>query len=215
MSKVYWNAKKTCKSYNVQVAIYYRNSCSKGQSIYVSEVFPLPFFDEYDYVSAFYPPHNIDPLQRRHNERDVVSNHQPHDCLFKRLFRRRSKKRPKFRVTGLCGGIHRSPVNSPHKGPVTRKMFPFDGVIMLKDVTDIYFMRRFCRQRWCRSLFLSYKLWVNISYGSIESDCYVTFIKYSRIKQSAYYMGYILGLNHQYIFFSGHRRDFWENWNTN
>ena len=27
-------------------------------------------------------------------------------------------------------GIHRSPVNSPHKGPVTRKIFPFDNVIM-------------------------------------------------------------------------------------
>ena len=26
--------------------------------------------------------------------------------------------------------IHRSPVNSPHKWPVTRKMFPFDDVIM-------------------------------------------------------------------------------------
>ena len=26
-------------------------------------------------------------------------------------------------------GIHRWPVNSPHKGPVTRKMFPFDDVI--------------------------------------------------------------------------------------
>ena len=28
-------------------------------------------------------------------------------------------------------GIHRWPVNSLHKGPVTRKMFPFDDVIML------------------------------------------------------------------------------------
>ena len=27
-------------------------------------------------------------------------------------------------------GIHRSPVNSPHKWPVTWKMFPFDDVIM-------------------------------------------------------------------------------------
>ena len=27
-------------------------------------------------------------------------------------------------------GIRRGPVNSPHKGPVTRKMFPFDDVIM-------------------------------------------------------------------------------------
>ena len=26
--------------------------------------------------------------------------------------------------------IHRGPVNSPHKGPVTRKMFPFHDVIM-------------------------------------------------------------------------------------
>ena len=29
-------------------------------------------------------------------------------------------------------GIHRRPVNSPHKGPVTRKMFSFDDVIMLR-----------------------------------------------------------------------------------
>ena len=29
-------------------------------------------------------------------------------------------------------GIHRGPVNSPHKWPVTRKMFPFDDVIMYK-----------------------------------------------------------------------------------
>ena len=28
-------------------------------------------------------------------------------------------------------GIHRSPVNSPHKRPVTRKMFPYDDVIMM------------------------------------------------------------------------------------
>ena len=27
-------------------------------------------------------------------------------------------------------GIHRSPVNSPHRWPVTRKLFPFDDVIM-------------------------------------------------------------------------------------
>ena len=28
-------------------------------------------------------------------------------------------------------GIHRRPVNSPHKRPVTRKMFPFDDIIMV------------------------------------------------------------------------------------
>ena len=30
----------------------------------------------------------------------------------------------------LVRRIHRWPVNSPHKGPVTRKIFPFDDVIM-------------------------------------------------------------------------------------
>ena len=29
-------------------------------------------------------------------------------------------------------GIHRGPVNTPHKWPVTRKMFPFDDVIMIR-----------------------------------------------------------------------------------
>ena len=29
-------------------------------------------------------------------------------------------------------GIHQGPVNSQHKWPVTRKMFPFDDVIMIK-----------------------------------------------------------------------------------
>ena len=35
-------------------------------------------------------------------------------------------------ITGFSGfgrGIHRSPVDSPHTGPMTRKIFPFDDVI--------------------------------------------------------------------------------------
>ena len=67
-------------------------------------------------------------LQWHHNGCDCVSNHQPHDCLLNLLFRRRSKKTSKLRVTGLCAW--NSLVTSPHKGPVTRKMFPFDDVIM-------------------------------------------------------------------------------------
>ena len=34
----------------------------------------------------------------------------------------------------FVGGIHRGPVNSLHKWPVTRKMFPFDDVIMFYGV---------------------------------------------------------------------------------
>ena len=41
-------------------------------------------------------------LRWRHNGCDSISNHQPHHCLLNRLFRRRSKKTSKLRVTGLC-----------------------------------------------------------------------------------------------------------------
>ena len=74
---------------------------------------------------------NDKTLRWCHNGRVGVSNHLPHDCLLNCSFRRRSKKTSKLRVTGLCvRGIHRWPVNSLHKWPVTRKMFPFDDVIM-------------------------------------------------------------------------------------
>ena len=55
-------------------------------------------------------------LQWRHNGRDTVSNHLPHDCLLNRLFRRRSKKTSKLRVTGLCAG------NSPGTGEFPAQM---------------------------------------------------------------------------------------------
>ena len=67
-------------------------------------------------------------LQWRHNGRHSVSNHQPHDCLLKRLFRRRSKKTSKLRVTGLCAG------NSPGTGE-----FPAE---MASNAENIFIWRR-------------------------------------------------------------------------
>ena len=43
-------------------------------------------------------------LQWCHNELDAVSNHRRFDCLLNRLFRRRSKKTSKLRISGLCEG---------------------------------------------------------------------------------------------------------------
>ena len=63
-----------------------------------------------------FPRHGFITLQWRHNERDSVSNHQPHDCLLNRLFRRRSKKISKPRVIGLCAG------NSPGTGEFPARM---------------------------------------------------------------------------------------------
>ena len=52
----------------------------------------------------------LQALQWRHNECNGISNHQPHDCLLKQLFRLRSKKTSKLHVIGLCAG------NSPVTG---------------------------------------------------------------------------------------------------
>ena len=61
-------------------------------------------------VSQFLHIHLHTTLQWRHNGLDGVSTHQPHYCLFNRLFRLRSKKTSKLRVTGICAG------NSPVTG---------------------------------------------------------------------------------------------------
>ena len=59
--------------------------------------------------SGVYPPHAttllyVITLRWHHNGRDSVSNHQPHDSLHNRLFRRRSKKTSKLGVTDLFAG---------------------------------------------------------------------------------------------------------------
>ena len=63
-------------------------------------------------------PHscNLSALRWRHNDHAGVSNHQPHGCSLNRLFRRKSKKTSKLRVTGLCAG------NSPGTGEFPAQM---------------------------------------------------------------------------------------------
>ena len=60
--------------------------------------------------------HHYDDVIMGENGRDGISNHQPHDCLLNRLFRRRSKKTSKLRVTGLCAW------NSPGTGEFPAQM---------------------------------------------------------------------------------------------
>ena len=105
-------------------------------------------------------------LQWRHNECNGDSNHRPVECLLNRLYRRRSKKTSVFRVTGLCEGNPRwrGQVNSPLKEPVTRKMFPFDEVI-------IYY---------CETTLKNIGKWITWNHE-----------KTKHIKPCAYFMGYI------------------------
>ena len=78
-------------------------------------------------------------LRWRHNGCHGVSHYQPRDCLLNLLFRHRSNNTSELRVTGLCAR------NSPHKGPVTRKMFPFDDIIM---TYQMRFHELFVSQMW-------------------------------------------------------------------
>ena len=69
-------------------------------------------------------------LQCRHNECDGVSNHQPHDCLLSIYLDADQRKHQSSASLAFVRGIHRWPVNSPHKRPVTRKIFPIDDIII-------------------------------------------------------------------------------------
>ena len=90
---------------------YTAYECSNGPN-------PILLISECPYISdtgtSSRGPLNI--LQWRHNGHDGVSIHQPLDCLLKRLFRRRSKKTSKLRLTGLCAW------NSPVTGEFPAQM---------------------------------------------------------------------------------------------
>ena len=69
-------------------------------------------------------------LQWRHNEWDGVSNHRRLDFCSTVCSGLAHRKHQSSASMAFEGGIHRWPVNSPHKGPVTRKMFPVGDVII-------------------------------------------------------------------------------------
>ena len=66
---------------------------------------------------------HVATLQCRQTEHEGVPTRQRLECLLDRLFRRRSNKSSKLRVTGLCEGIHQWPVDSPKKGPLRGNCF--------------------------------------------------------------------------------------------
>ena len=64
-------------------------------------------------------------LQWRHNGRDGVSNHQPHDWFTQSFIQAQDQR--KHQSSASLAFV---PGFTPHKWPVTRKMLPFDDVIM-------------------------------------------------------------------------------------
>ena len=82
-------------------------------NILLDRYFMFSKFHIHKHVDQFIP---LLSLQWRHNGRDGVSNHQPHDCLLNRLFRRRTRKTSKLPGTGLF------PENSPGTGEFPAQM---------------------------------------------------------------------------------------------
>ena len=77
--------------------------------------------------------------QWRHNKRGGASNYRRFKCLLIHLFRRRSRETSNGPTPlAFVSGIYRWPVDSPHKGLVTRKMYPFGDVIMVHPTDYIY-----------------------------------------------------------------------------
>ena len=72
----------------------------------------------------------VEALRWRHNRRNGVSNHQPRHVYSTVYSGADERKHQSSASLAIVRWIHRGPVNSPHKWPVTRKMFPFDDVIM-------------------------------------------------------------------------------------
>ena len=70
-------------------------------------------------------------LQWRHNERDGVSSHSL-TIVYSTVYSGADQRKHQNSVSlAFVRGIHLWQVNSPHKGPVMRKMFQFDNVIMI------------------------------------------------------------------------------------
>ena len=100
-------------------------------------------------------------LKLRHNGHDSVSNHQPHDCLLNRLFRRRSKKISKLRVTGLRAG------KSPETGE-----FPAQMASYAENVSTLW--RHHVgtgRENYLCCLIMSHLEWSLGRHSGVKRDC--------------------------------------------
>ena len=93
--------------------------------------------------------------------------------------------------TGFAWGIHRWPVNSTHKRPVTQKIFPFDDVIMFycEPVNDEHSFTECTDSRWdlfqCLIWYLTIRSWTR-NFGS--QDVHVI-LKFSNLCQTSTHWG--------------------------
>ena len=73
---------------------------------------------------------NVKPITVTSHERHGVSNQRWHECLLNSRFQVTANSTSKIHISGSLWGNRRSPVDSPHKGPVVQKAFTCHDAMM-------------------------------------------------------------------------------------
>ena len=94
----------------------------------------FPYFEHWGvrmdscwHISKFYHHHNDDVIMTM-LESQITSLTVVYSIVYSGVHQRKHQSSASL---AFVREIHRGPVNFPHKWPVTRKMFPFDDVIMI------------------------------------------------------------------------------------
>ena len=118
-------------------------------------------------------------LQWRHNEGDDVSEITGVSIAYLTIDSSAYQRKYQcYASLAFVRGIHRWPVDSPHKGPVTQKMFPFDDVIVYESCCTLiqillsFDWRRTDEKSWSESTML-YLTDAYISQSALMSSDYL------------------------------------------
>ena len=91
----------------------------------------------------------MNTLQWRHNSGAMASQITSLTIVYSTIYSGADQRKHQGSASlAFVRGIHRPPVNSPHKWPVTLKMFPLDDVIMINFLPFRCLLCKECRQPW-------------------------------------------------------------------
>ena len=106
---------------------------------------------QYNDVANWHKKHGYFKLQWRYDKHDDISNHRRLDCFSKFSSSADQREHQSSASLAPVRGIHRRPVDSPHKGPVTWKMFPFEEVIMTCAPAIVFYHKPYLVSTLCNS----------------------------------------------------------------
>ena len=108
--------------------LYYWHFCITSFSVPLTSFVGFSASFVFLYLRAIYFHYNdvlMSTMASKIASRTIV-----YSIVYSGVDKKTTKKHQSSASLAFVWGIHRWPVNFPHKGPVTRKIFPFDDVIM-------------------------------------------------------------------------------------